>query len=174
MNTRKTVILAIMIIVGILSRTLPLVLPHMWSFTAIGALAIFSGAKFDNKYLAFLIPILSMLISDIVFFGNVEPSVYISLIAMILLGYGIRNRQSIPNVVGVSVLGALVFFLITNFAFFYPVQLYPHSANGIITAYIAGVPFMFNMVLSNIVFSIVYFLLYTTIEQRILATSIAK
>ena len=41
-------------------------IPHMPNFTPIGAMALFGGAYLSNKYYAFIIPILSLWLSDII------------------------------------------------------------------------------------------------------------
>ena len=42
------------------------IFPHMPNFTPIGAMALFGGAYLKNKYHAFLIPVLSLWISDVI------------------------------------------------------------------------------------------------------------
>jgi hypothetical protein len=42
------------------------IIPHMPNFTPIGAMALFGGAYLKNKNHAFLIPILSLWISDLI------------------------------------------------------------------------------------------------------------
>ena len=41
-------------------------IPHMPNFTPIGAMALFGGAYLSNKYYAFIIPILSLWLSDLI------------------------------------------------------------------------------------------------------------
>ena len=40
-------------------------IPHPFNFTAVGAMALFSGANFKDKRFAFLMPIAVMLITDL-------------------------------------------------------------------------------------------------------------
>ena len=42
------------------------IIPHMPNFTPVGAIALFGGAYFTNKYHAFLVPIFSLWISDLI------------------------------------------------------------------------------------------------------------
>ena len=41
------------------------IIPHIPNFTAIGAMAIFGSAHFSKKYLAILVPVLSIWFSDL-------------------------------------------------------------------------------------------------------------
>ena len=36
------------------------ILPHPWNFTPIGAMAIFSGSLFRNRWVAFLFPLAAL------------------------------------------------------------------------------------------------------------------
>ncbi|MFL2683207.1 MAG: DUF6580 family putative transport protein [Alphaproteobacteria bacterium] len=48
----------------ILSLALIRLVPHAPNFTPIIAISIYAGIKFNNKYLALVVPIFSMVISD--------------------------------------------------------------------------------------------------------------
>ena len=54
------------IIALILLASFSRIIPHAPNFTPIGAIALFGGAYFNNKHQAFIIPILSLWISDLV------------------------------------------------------------------------------------------------------------
>ena len=153
----RFLVLTILIVCAALTRALPLLIPHIWNFTAIGALAIFSGAQFNDRRLAFIMPLAAMAISDLFIGNGFSMLVYLAFTAMVLCGFLIRKKVSIPNVALSSIAGALVFFLITNFALFYPVTTYPHNMQGIIASYIAALPFLNNMVAGNLIFGSVLF-----------------
>lgn len=162
----RFLVLTILIVCAALTRALPLLIPHIWNFTAIGALAIFSGAQFSDKRLAFIMPLAAMALSDLFIGNGFSMLVYLAFTAMVLCGFLIRKKVSIPNVALSSIAGALVFFLITNFAFFYPVTLYPHNMQGIMTSYIAALPFLNNMVVGNLIFGGVLFGSFYFLSKR--------
>ncbi len=64
MNKISLTYLAVILLILIASFSR--IIPHMPNFTPIGAMALFGGAYFKNKYHAFIIPILSLWISDLV------------------------------------------------------------------------------------------------------------
>ena len=170
----RFLILTILIILAALTRALPLLIPHIWNFTAIGALAIFSGAQFSNKSLAFIMPLAAMALSDLFIGNGFSLVVYTAFIAMVICGFFIRKKVNAGNVVLSSVAGALIFFLITNFAFLYPTTLYPHNLSGIIASYIAALPFLNNMVVGNLVYSVILFGSFYLISKRFPAIAINK
>jgi len=165
-NSTRFIVITFLIIAAALTRALPYLIPHIWNFTAIGALAIFGGAQFNDKRLAFIIPITAMAISDIFIGNGFSLAVYTGFIAMVGCGFLIRNKVNSTNVILASFISASVFFLITNFAFLYPASLYPHNVSGILTSYAAGLPFFRNMLIGNLVFSAVLFGSFHLLSRR--------
>ena len=164
--TPRFIVLSLLVIAAALTRALPYLIPHIWNFTAIGALAIFSGAQFSNRGLAFILPLAAMAISDIVIGNGFSVLVYIGFTAMVACGFLVRSKVTVTNIVLASFISASVFFLITNFAFFYPATLYPHNFSGILTSYAAGLPFFRNMLIGNMVFSAVLFSSFYLLSKR--------
>ncbi len=164
--TPRFIVLSLLVIAAALTRALPYLIPHIWNFTAIGALAIFSGAQFSNRGLAFILPLAAMAISDIVIGNGFSVLVYIGFTAMVACGFLVRSKVTVTNVVLASFISASVFFLITNFAFFYPATLYPHNFSGILTSYAAGLPFFRNMLIGNMVFSAFLFSSFYLLSKR--------
>ena len=164
--TPRFIVLSLLVIAAALTRALPYLIPHIWNFTAIGALAIFSGAQFSNRGLAFILPLAAMAISDIVIGNGFSVLVYIGFTAMVACGFLVRSKVTVTNVILASFISASVFFLITNFAFFYPATLYPHNFSGILTSYAAGLPFFRNMLIGNMVFSAVLFSSFYLLSKR--------
>ncbi len=164
--TPRFIVLSLLVIAAALTRALPYLIPHIWNFTAIGALAIFSGAQFSNRGLAFILPLAAMAISDIVIGNGFSLLVYLGFAAMVACGFLVRSKVNVTNVVLASFISASVFFLITNFAFFYPVTLYPHNISGILASYTSGLPFFRNMLIGNMVFSAVLFSSFYLLSKR--------
>ena len=78
------------------------------------------------------------------------------------------------KVVSTALVSSLVFFLITNCAFFYPVPevidptmtSYPHTFEGLMTSYTAGLPFLKNQILGDLFFSGVLFGGFALLQKR--------
>ena len=157
-DSSRFIVLTVIVILAAFSRAIPLVIDHTWNFTAVGALAIFAGAQFNDKRLVFIMPLAAMALADLLFLRNgFSLLVYSGFIAMVTCGFLIRNKVNTMNVILASFVSAAVFYLITNFSFFYPVTLYPRNFSGIMASYIAALPFFRNMLLGNLVYSAVLF-----------------
>ena len=166
-DSSRFIVLTILVILAALTRALPLVIDHTWNFTAVGALAIFAGAQFNDKRLAFIMPLAAMAVADLLFLRNgFSLLVYGGFTAMVACGFLIRHKINTVNVVLASFISATVFYLITNFSFFYPTTLYPRNLSGIIASYTAALPYFRNMVLGNLVYSAVLFGSFYLLAKR--------
>ena len=127
-----------MVIVAVASR----LLPHPPNMTAVMAVALFSGARVTNTKLAFAIPLLIMVISDIVLgFHSSQLIVYSCVAAITLLGLSLRTTTSLTRTLTISVVGSLFFFLVTNFAVWLSGTMYPMTLEGLFLCYAAALPF---------------------------------
>ncbi len=152
----RFIILSLLVLAAALTRLLPLNIPHIWNFTAVGALAIFAGAQFRNSSLAFIMPLAAMAVSDLFIGQGFSLVVYTGFIAMVGCGFLIRKKINTPNVILASFISAFVFYLITNLPLFYP-GLYTMDLTGFIASYTAALPFFRNMLLGNLAYSAVLF-----------------
>ncbi len=158
----RNILIIIIILIGAFSR----IIPHPPNFTAIGAISILGGVYFGKNYLAFFVPIISMLISDFLLGFNMAFSVYISFLIMIPLGIGIKNKLSNLSVIKTSIYASIIFFLITNFSVWIFSTVYPNNIYGLLICYYAGIPFFFNTLLGNIFFSFSLFGIYEIVSKR--------
>lgn len=174
-------VLAAMILLAALSRLLPL--PP--NFAPIEAVALFGGAYFANRRLAFLVPVLAMLLSDIVlgfargstylqYFTSSAylPSLlanYLCIAATVALAFGLRGRVSGPRVLGYSLAGSVLFFVVSNFAVWltaFMVPGYPACDAGLLPCYAAAVPFFKTTLLSTLVYSALLFGGFALLRSR--------
>ena len=146
------------------------IVPHPMNFTPIGAVALFGGAAFPNKRSAVVVPLLSLLVGDIfIGFHSLMAAVYASFLVNVALGYALcrtkRNAHSrLANVArplsiaAATLLGAVQFFLITNFAMWAStVGSYPKTASGLAQCYLAGLPLFWNTLAGDAFYSAVLF-----------------
>ncbi len=143
--------------------------PHWPNFTPVAAIALFGGAFINRKALAFILPIIAMLISDLIIgFHTTMIAVYVGMIAAVGIGILLRNRVKAGNVVIASVASSVVFFLITNFAAWYTgLMPYSRDFSGILQSYIAGIPFFSTSLLGDLFYSAVLFGSFFIVSRRI-------
>ncbi|MHB8500068.1 MAG: DUF6580 family putative transport protein [Candidatus Acidiferrales bacterium] len=132
--------------------------PHPWNFAPIGAMALFSGAVIRNRRLAFLFPILALFVGDIfIGFHKLMPIVYASFLISVAIGFWLRDRRTVARVSIATLVGAIQFFLITNFAVWAFGLSYPRNSAGLLACYIAGIPFFWNTLAGDAVYAVLLF-----------------
>jgi hypothetical protein len=134
------------------------VAPHPWNFTPVGAIALFSGAMVRDRRLAFLFPLLVMFVTDaIIGFNKLSPLVYASFLISVLIGRFLSRKRNVLRIGGASFLGALQFFLITNFGVWAFLNSYAGTGAGLATCYVAGIPFFWNTLAGDAVYATLLF-----------------
>ena len=144
-------------VLGLVGITIFLrLIPHPPNFAPIGALAIFSGSQF-NKKTAWLLPLVVMFVSDVFLgFHSVIPFVYGSFVIIALLGSFLKKNQP-GRVLGVGFLSSIIFFIVSNFGVWLMTNLYTKNLSGLINCYAMAVPFFRNTLLSDVIFTAVFF-----------------
>lgn len=153
----------ILLVVGAAGTRL---IPHPFNFTAIGAMALFSGAVIRDRRLAYLIPFAAMFLSDVVL--GLHPTllpVYLCFAFSVWLGRTMNASGSVGRVVLSSLLGSLSFYLVTNLPVFYP-GVYDSSLNGLVQSYTAALPFFRNQLVGDLFYSGALFGSYAVIKHR--------
>ncbi len=158
----RAILAAVMIILAAVVR----ILPHPWNFTPIGAMAIFSGAMFRDRRVAFLFPLVALFAGDL-FVGihRLIPVVYASFLLSVLIGTSLTNNRAILRISGAVFLGALQFFLVTNFSIWRIFDTYPHTPAGLATCYLAGLPLFGNTLASDAIYSTLFFGAFALAEK---------
>jgi hypothetical protein len=142
--------------------------PHPWNFTPVGAMALFSGAVLKDRRFAFFFPLLALFAGDL-FVGFYKLSVmlvvYASFLLSVLIGRWVQNHRSLVRISGATLLGTIQFFLVTNFAAWQFLGGYPHSASGLLTCYIAGIPLFWNTLGGDALYAALLFGGYALAER---------
>ena len=122
MTQPRFLVIAGMILAAALSR----IVPHPYNITPITAIALFGGAYLTDKRLALAIPLLAMLASDMVLgFHSTLPFVYLCFAGTVLIGMALRHRKQALPIVGATLTGSVLFFIVTNFGVW--TRLYAHN-----------------------------------------------
>lgn len=166
MNARNWTLVAL-IAIAIFSR----LLPHPPNFTALGAASLFAGAVLADRRLAFIVPLLTLWLSDLVL-NNVVYSQYyegfvwagegvvwsyLAFALIVLMGRVAQVGRSASRVVGGSFAAALLFFLVSNFGVWMSGTMYPMTMEGLIACYTAAIPFFGYTAAGNLFFAVALF-----------------
>jgi hypothetical protein len=158
----RAILAAVMIILAALVR----ILPYPWTFTPIGAMAIFSGAMFRDRRVAFLFPLVALFAGDLfVGFHRLMPVVYASFLLSVFIGTWLESRRSVLRIGGAVFLGALQFFLVTNFAIWRVFDTYRHTSAGLVACYIAGLPLFGNTLAGDAIYATLFFGIFALAEK---------
>ncbi|MEQ1472602.1 MAG: DUF6580 family putative transport protein [Candidatus Acidiferrum sp.] len=151
---RKHLLRNVLIVAMIALAALMRIIPHPWNLAPVGAMALFSGAVIRNRVWAFVFPLLTLLAGDL-FLGLhiLMPVVYASFLVSVMIGWLLRERRTVPRVGGAVLLGALQFFLITNFGVWMFLNSYPKTLAGLAACYVAGLPYFWNTLAGDAFFS---------------------
>jgi len=165
-NTRTIVLILMMLLIS-LGRLLSYEFPHTLSnFTPLGAIALFGGAYFTDKWKAYLVVLATLFLSDI-FINYLYTSklilwysgaiwVYVPFLVMVFIGSFIK-KASVVNVTLSSVIAVCFHWLVTDLPWFYGDR-YPHTLGGYGQSLVAAlIPFECNMLFGDIVFCAILF-----------------
>jgi hypothetical protein len=139
------------------------------------AMALFAGSISKDKRFAFLFPILSLFISDLLYqflysqglstikgFYSGQWQNYLLIASITIIGFFI-NKNKIGQIFVGSLAGAVYFFLISNFMVWVGGgwdinnQPYPRSFSGLMLCYTEAMPFFKWSVLSTLLFNGIFF-----------------
>ncbi|HNE28731.1 MAG TPA: hypothetical protein PKL15_14990 [Saprospiraceae bacterium] len=151
--------------------------PH--NFSPIAAIGLFGAAVFSRRWLALAVPFAALFLSDLVinnllysqfyngFAWFTSVWIYLAFAGVMAIGRLTLGRHiAVATVVGASVAGSLLFFLLTNFSVWLESGMYPKTGAGLMSCYIAGLPFLQNTLLGDLFFSGVLFGAYAWLGSR--------
>jgi hypothetical protein len=165
MLSRNTLLAIALIFAAAATR----LLPHPDNVTPIAATGLF-GAAYMRRYWAVLVPFMGLFLSDL-FLNNVIYSayydsfvwitswwVYAAFAVVIGIGYVTFGKEvTLNRTIGATLLGSVVFFLISNLSTFFETSMYPHNAAGLLACYTAGLPFFARTLLGDLAFVAILF-----------------
>ncbi|MBT7542923.1 MAG: hypothetical protein HN613_02570 [Gammaproteobacteria bacterium] len=173
----QTVLVSLIVIFITFSR----VIPHIYNFTPMIALAIFGSLHFKNRNLAYILPILSLWVSDFIlnnYFYNDSKEIiwfyegyywqYLSYVVIILLSSNFYNTIiNFRNVLILGVSSSFIFFIITNFGFWLTSSLYTNDLSGLINCYVLAIPFYKGTIMGTLFFTPLFIVSYYLLQKKI-------
>ncbi|UEG49749.1 hypothetical protein LK994_13995 [Ferruginibacter lapsinanis] len=139
------------------------------------AMALFGGSVIKDRKMSFLLPLLSMLFSDIMYeilyqnglttisgFYSGQVLNYILFAGITVIGFGIK-KDNLLHIFAGSLIGATAFFLLSNFGVWIGGGLdinnipYPKTMAGLTNCFTQALPFYKGALLSTVFFSGILF-----------------
>src|SRR4051812_30317985 len=142
-------------------------LPHPWNVTPLASMFLFSGATFHSKRDSLLVPMTALLLSDYAVnhllyhsqYPWFSPFTWAGFLMIGLLGWMLRNRITTARVAALAVTSSLGFFLVSNFGVWASRTevMYPQTWQGLVTCYVAALPFLRNSLIGDLAYTAVMF-----------------
>jgi hypothetical protein len=171
MKLNKQIIfsLVLMVLASAIYRVFP---NRPMGFAPQMAIAVFAGSLFvNNKKLAFLMPLLSMFISDglyqilymnglteIAGFYSGQWKNYLLIIGLTSIGFLVK-QDKIASIAGASIAAPTIYFILSNGLVWLGGGGWhrPKTMEGLMMTYADGLPFYPNSISSTLFFSVVFF-----------------
>lgn len=149
------------------------------------AMALFAGSIVKDKKYAFLLPLFSMLVSDILYevlfqfkiatipgFYSGQLINYILFVGLTVVGFTIKKTNPVQILAG-SVAGATIYYLLSNFTVWIgggldiANQPYPKTMAGLLHCYAEAIPFYRGSLYATLIFSTILFGGYYLINRYV-------
>ncbi|HMM58024.1 MAG: hypothetical protein DYH18_12475 [Xanthomonadales bacterium PRO7] len=181
-------ILAAMIVFAVAVRLVINYVPGLlpYNFTPVEAIALFGGAYFVNRRLAFTVPLIAMLCADLIIATSLPrewvgdwlgtlPAVYGCIALTVLGGMRLSRKISVFRVTSYAFASAVMFFLVTNFATWLSAQTGAGAActQSLADCYVAGIPFFRGTLVGALLWSAILFGGFELMRRRWTALSTA-
>ncbi len=158
-----------LVLVGVMSR----LAPHPANVTPVIAVALFSGAILPRRAAVF-VPLVAVILSDwLIGYDPQLPWNWLAVGCVTGIGWALRQRRSVLRVGGAALSGSTLFFLVSNFGVWLAGQLYPLTREGLLSCYLAGLPFYRNMLLGDLLYTGAFFGGYALLQRYALSPATA-
>ena len=148
-----------LLLLGVVSR----LVPHPWNATPLTAIALFGGTYLSKRW-SILLPLAIVALSDVALgWHSTIPFTWGAFAVTGWLAWWIRIRPSAGRILTGSLLGSVMFFLVTNFGVWATQTLYPKTAAGLLECYAAGIPFFRNALAGDLVYTAALFGMFAAV-----------
>ncbi len=182
LNKQMLITLIALVVVASLYRIMP---NRPLGFAPQIAMALFAGSVIRSRSYAFLLPLLSMFIGDLVFEGLFAAGLapyggfysgqltnYLLFAGLTVVGFFIRSNKAWQIGLG-AFAGPTIYFLVSNFLVWLGGGGYHHpkTMQGLLMTYTDGIPFYNGSLYATVVFSAVLFGGYAFIKNTSVKTA---
>jgi hypothetical protein len=142
-------------------------IPHPPNMESVSAVALFGGAYLSDKRMAFVVPLAALFLSDLVLgFYHGMAVTYASFALIVCIGLWLQSNRSAPRIAGAAVASSVLFFVTSNFGVWAFGSLYPKTVEGFFACYVAAIPFFWNTMLGDLLYTVLLFGGFRLLEWR--------
>jgi len=176
-NVRTPVLLLFMLfIIGI--RVIAPLSPDfkvIANFTGVGAVALFGGAYFRNRFSGMLLPLLVLFLSDLGLVLTMGKDygfysgwyyTYIAFALIVLVGRLMVKKVNVQNVVLASVTGVLIHWIVSDFGVWFGSTFYPQTLGGYWACLVAAIPYELNFLYGTLAYAALMFGIFETLKAK--------
>jgi hypothetical protein len=188
--SKQTIIFfSILVAVSTLVKVLCAPQINLSGFTAVIAVSLFAGLNIQDKKLAFLLPLITLFVTDVLLqilhavnvfpyagFYSGQITNYVLFILLTLVGIAFRNYKT-AGIVAAAFIGPTVFFLLSNFVVWKTqagIMGYNTDISGLWQSYNLGLPFYRNSLISTFIFLPAFIALYNRLAYGRFSLAHAK
>ncbi|WP_143307999.1 DUF6580 family putative transport protein [Chitinophaga vietnamensis] len=155
-------------------------------FTPVGAMALFGGASFSEKWKSYAFPLLALFFSDLVLMQVFHREYadgllykgwmwnYLSFVAIVLIGQVMIKKIAVGNIVLASVAAAVTHWLISDFGVWISGstnlltgQPFTKDLAGLSSCYVQAIPYMKYTLIGNLIYCTIFFGSFALIQRRL-------
>ena len=157
---------------------------NFFNINPVGAMALFGGAYFSQKWKAFFFPLLALFASDLILnlifykgeFGLMYSGwywIYGTFALIVLIGNYLLKKVNVKNIVMASLIAALAHWLISDFGVWLgggtditTGKLYSADVYGLLKCYYMALPYLQNFLTGTVIFSSIMFGVFEFAKNR--------
>lgn len=159
----------VLLFVGVFLR----LIPHPLNVAPVAAIALFAGVYLPKRW-AIILPVAIMAMGDALLsvpafrealpwgvhgagWYSLAPVIWLSFALVGLIGLWVRQKKNVLTIAGGTLLGSIVFYLVTNWAVWFFGTMYPHTFAGLLESYTMALLFFRNSVMGDLFYTTALF-----------------
>ncbi len=147
-------------------------------YSPMGAMALFGGACFNKAWKAFLFPLGTMFLSDVILHQTVFAKyssgllysswywVYGAFVLMVIAGRLLVRKATVSRLIGSVFVATLIHWIVTDIPVWMGSKIYGQNLSGFIDCLTAAIPFEWRFLAATAVYGVVLFGGFALLQER--------
>jgi hypothetical protein len=148
------------------------------NFSPVGAMALFGGAYFSNRWKGILFPVLTLFVSDFILHQTVFRQygngflysgwylVYGAFALMAIAGHLIMKHVTVNRFVISTLVCVFIHWIITDLGVWYRSSLYTQNFTGYLHCLVVAIPFELKFLASTVIYGAIMFGAFEWLQNR--------